>query len=366
MRLRPALVLLSLFLAAPAQAVTGPEAVDRAQQWVDAQMPYCQVPYGGCDSHVCCGAGYRPENPDWDAYRSDCSGLVSWAWDLGGPGRVTWQFAPFDTTVSYEIDATQLQPGDALNSNEHVMLFAGWVDYLNVATLIDESDWGTPAQRRDLAVTVSGSTVTRTDWTSNPFTAIRYTSIQPACTPGCNGTVIVGADCGQGDCAAYGSTCVDDSLGVRCVFSMCPAQGESTICLPDGHTLGHCHDGALDQLDCAATNQVCEVSGSDASCVAPATSSSSGSSGGSGSGAAATSGSSGSGSSSGSSGSASNRTGSGSGSSSGGRAVAVAPPDSAAVDAPGAQDVRGGCASTPGGSLLALLGLALLSRVRRR
>ncbi|MBS2029191.1 MAG: hypothetical protein JST54_14915 [Deltaproteobacteria bacterium] len=263
------LAALAFVLALPgsAFAVTGPEAVQRAQDWVNAQMPYCQVPYGGCDSHVCCGAGYRPENPDWDPYRSDCSGMVSYCWDIGGPGRVTTQFAPFVTDISYVIDATELQPGDALNSDEHIMLFAGWADYLNVAVLIDESDWGYPAQQRNLTVYVSGSTVTRADWPSNPFQAIRYANIQPACTPSCNGSVLTGADCGQGDCGAYGSSCVDDSLGARCVFYACPAQGSATVCMPDGHTIGTCQDGAISTGDCAAYGSTCVDDSLGARCV---------------------------------------------------------------------------------------------------
>ncbi len=36
------------------------------------------------------------------------------------------------------------------------------------------------------------------------------------CTPHCEGTVIVGQDCGRGDCAASGATCLDQG-GARCV-----------------------------------------------------------------------------------------------------------------------------------------------------
>ena len=51
---------------------------------------------------------------------------------LPAPGRVTWQLAPCDSAVSHEIDATDLQPGDALNINtnvhQHGMLFMSWVN----------------------------------------------------------------------------------------------------------------------------------------------------------------------------------------------------------------------------------------------
>ena len=253
--------LVALVLPASAGAVTGQEAVDRAQQWVNAGMPYCQVPYGHCDSHVCCGSGYRPENPAWDAYRSDCSGLVSFAWGIGGPGRVTWQMAPFENDITHVIDWSQLEPGDALNSQEHVMLFAGWKVYGSVLTVVEEYDWGHAARRKDFNVHVSGSTVTRTDWTSNPFTAIRYNGIQASCSAHCEGTQMVGADCGKSDCAPYGATCADDSLGLRCVSVYCPATGSAQVCLPDGHTLGACSSGHLDTSDCAASGSVCSDEG---------------------------------------------------------------------------------------------------------
>jgi hypothetical protein len=250
-----------------AAALSGNDAVARAQQWIAAGMPYCQVPYGQCDSHVCCGSGYRPENPDWDPYRSDCSGLVSWAWNLGGPGPTTWGFAPFDTSLTSVIDSSQLLPGDAINSGEHIMLFAGWTVPGQVASLIDEHIWGTTAEQADFSVTCSGSTVTRDDWPSNPFTAIRYNGIQN-CVPHCqDANTIIGGDCGAGNCAAYGASCVDDNLGARCVFYECPAQGAATVCLPDGHTIGTCNNGQVATGDCATYGAKCVDDNLGARCV---------------------------------------------------------------------------------------------------
>ena len=66
----------------------------------------------------------------------------------------------------------------------------------------------------------------------------------PSCSAHCEGSVVVGDDCGRGDCAAFGATCADDGLGVRCVSVFCPAMGEADVCLPDGES-AHCSDGAL-------------------------------------------------------------------------------------------------------------------------
>ena len=94
-----------------------------------------------------------------------------------------------------------------------------------------------------------------------------WTSAQ-SCAPKCDGTKIVGADCGVGDCGVYGAYCVDDSLGVRCVFSLCPAQGTGRICV-NQTTLGDCADGALTQTDCSKTGESCVATGSTASCGTP-------------------------------------------------------------------------------------------------
>ena len=72
----------------------------------------------------------------------------------------------------------------------------------------------------------------------------------PACEAHCEGDTIVDAECGRGDCGAFGATCADDSLGVRCVSVFCPATGEADVCL-DETQRAHCSDGALaEPTDC--------------------------------------------------------------------------------------------------------------------
>jgi len=91
------------------------------------------------------------------------------------------------------------------------------------------------------------------------------------CRPGCDahcegGRYIVGADCGRGDCGVYGSSCVDDSLGVRCVFGACPARGTDTFCVDD-RTIGNCRDGAVSTGDCGAYGASCVDDALGARCV---------------------------------------------------------------------------------------------------
>ena len=87
------------------------------------------------------------------------------------------------------------------------------------------------------------------------------------CDPHCEGSTMVNADCGRGNCAAYGATCVDDSLGLRCASVFCPARGTASVCLNDS-TIGSCNDGAISTGDCSAYAAYCSTAGvSQARCV---------------------------------------------------------------------------------------------------
>ena len=61
-----------------------------------------------------------------NGYRVDCSGLVSDAWGLPGPGLDTYGLMSPD--VSHRIDKEDLQPGDAMISGDHTLVFGGWAD----------------------------------------------------------------------------------------------------------------------------------------------------------------------------------------------------------------------------------------------
>ncbi len=88
-----AVALVLLVAGSIAPAITRPEIVSRAQAWVNAQVPYSQ-------------SAYR------DGYRTDCSGFVSYAWNLrdnaGNPRPLTTWTLP---NVSYRISKDELQTG---------------------------------------------------------------------------------------------------------------------------------------------------------------------------------------------------------------------------------------------------------------
>lgn len=85
------------------------------------------------------------------------------------------------------------------------------------------------------------------------------------CQPHCEGAVMVASDCSKGNCGAFGASCVNDALGLRCVAPGCQPTGTSTFCLDDAR-IGTCHDGSLGVGDCSKFAAKCEKSGSGAAC----------------------------------------------------------------------------------------------------
>jgi uncharacterized membrane protein YgcG len=130
-------------VAAENDGLDSATAISRAMQWVDAKLQYCEAAYHQVDKDdSCTSTCERQEDPRWDAYRSDCSGLVSYAWGLSAPGPTTWEFAPAAGGQGKVISFDELSPGDALNHPyEHIILFKQWVSP-GVAELLEEPGCG--------------------------------------------------------------------------------------------------------------------------------------------------------------------------------------------------------------------------------
>ena len=121
-----------------ASSLSEGDALARAGEWVAAELHYCQAPNHVRDYDVSCASVCnRTDNAAWDPYRSDCSGLVSWAWGLPAPGRTTLGFAPYVTDITHVIPALDLRPGDAINNRDHIVLFKSWAGS-GVANFIEE------------------------------------------------------------------------------------------------------------------------------------------------------------------------------------------------------------------------------------
>ena len=170
-----------------ADAITGSTIVSRGEEWVNAKLHYCQASYGHYDGDSACWAWEGPahrcdrkSNAAWNAYRSDCSGFISYAWNLppvGSGGYVTGDFAPFSGEISHLIHGGALAPGDALNktNNEHIILFKHWTNPGHDAIFMEEPGCSssTPyAHEFSSHVTISGDKVF-VDYEGAWFYAIR-------------------------------------------------------------------------------------------------------------------------------------------------------------------------------------------------
>ena len=200
------------------QAINGATILSRAEQWVTAQLLYCQSPNGASDTidPSCPTTCVRQTNTAWDPYRSDCSGFISWAWGLPAPGYTTSDLAPADTSVSYVINGSDLQPGDALNiPGDHIVLFVSWVTMGSEANFYEEPGCSaTPnyAHAFSSAVTLSGSSVTIA-YEGETFTAIRYVGL------GTDAGVVAGTL--DGSSAPDTAHCYSDTLGVTVPVNTC-------------------------------------------------------------------------------------------------------------------------------------------------
>lgn len=139
--------------APPKDLTFAEKTLARAREWITVEMPYCGGPNGGQDV-ICggtCDRDGETQRPEWDAYRSDCSGFVSWAWSLPSPGGTTRTLAPYSTKLSTLITVAELAPSDALNGSGHVMLWGGWIDeQAGTALILQESKCGQVAHEKPM------------------------------------------------------------------------------------------------------------------------------------------------------------------------------------------------------------------------
>jgi hypothetical protein len=109
---------------------------------------------------------------------------------LAAPGRTTLQFAPYQTDISSVIAASSLQPGDAINNEDHVMLFKNWTVLGQQATFIEEPGCSSSqpyARENTTNVSINGNSIYVAS-NGMTFTAIRYKSITASPTDVCAGT----------------------------------------------------------------------------------------------------------------------------------------------------------------------------------
>jgi MYXO-CTERM domain-containing protein len=230
-----------------AAAITAQDAITRAEEWVTAKLLYCQSPNGANDTidPACPPVCMRMSNPQWDPYRSDCSGLVSWAWGLPAPGRTTAEFAPNQNDITMVIAASSLQMGDAVNTDDsassehHIMLFKAWTAPGQTATFIEEPGCSSnPNYAHEFTsnVSINGTSIT-VDYNGITFQAIRYPAL---------GTSSSSSSSSSGGpppptCQVNGvnGTCIDTSVcatmpGYVSTPGYCPGPASEQCCTPTG------------------------------------------------------------------------------------------------------------------------------------
>jgi hypothetical protein len=281
-----------------AAAITGATVIANGEEWVAAQLHYCQAAYGKVDddsscwawegsSHVC----DRESNPAWNAYRSDCSGFVTFAWGLpaiGDGGYVTGDFAPFGTSFSAVIQASDLQPGDACNltAGGHIVLFKAWTTVGSEAVFLEEPGCSANppyAHEFTSSVSLSGSSI-YIDYEGESFTAIRYSGLtgvtgSASCQAGgVSGTCVTASTC-SGMSGYTASTGVCSGSDVCCkppAAPSCEANGVKGTCI-DTTTCGNmvdyvstpglCQGASNIQCCTLAPPPSCEVNGVKGTCI---------------------------------------------------------------------------------------------------
>ncbi len=149
--------------------------LDRAYTWLGV-VPYCQC-----------------KKPGSSGYRADCSGYVSFIWQLPKPGNTTYQFpgGPSDNGRAKAITWSDLTVGDALNfggnhsaGTGHVMLFAGWLNSAHTKLCsIEETHPGTTAHIGKHKLGDPGSWWGGTGTFKDIFQPIRKTGYTPSGQP---------------------------------------------------------------------------------------------------------------------------------------------------------------------------------------
>ncbi len=199
---------------------------------------------------------------------ADCSGFVGKAWQIAVAKPLHVAYHPyatkhftFNSTWWTKISRNDAKVGDAFTYNKngagHIFMFEKGNPWGKV--------WAWECKGCKYGCTYSLRSA------SSSYIAIKRKLLvapPPVCTPGCKGSKMVDAKCGEIDCKKSGAKCVKDSVGLRCVSVYCPAKGSAAICLPDGR-LGQCSNGKLSASKCTGGKVCVKLAAGKAACKPP-------------------------------------------------------------------------------------------------
>ncbi len=163
-------------LGSSAEAISTSDVMSCADQWVSLQVPYCGGVNGGTD-YICGGTCQRPAAA-WDHFRSDCSGFVSWCWQIPSDPTTSGYMSDVGGANGWHtIALSDLAAGDALVCDGHMMLFSKMVSATQ-AEIYEESNCGKVAHKTVKSFTASGQTL-KFQYDSRTYHAIRRNGILP-------------------------------------------------------------------------------------------------------------------------------------------------------------------------------------------
>ena len=155
-------------------AITTTQMIARADDWMNAQVPYSTAQESGSDWN------FWSDDATGGPYRQDCSGFVSMAWDLSD-SLVTWTLPQVATVTDGNISGdTNLNPGDALDyTADHVVLFDHWTDQ-STGDFVYDAEHAPGQVTNQMAGNVYDSTLE--GYSISDFEALRYNNIAPDST----------------------------------------------------------------------------------------------------------------------------------------------------------------------------------------
>ncbi len=162
------------------EAMTKDEIIARAEAYVAASVPYCGGVRGGTD-YICGGTCSRPAAA-WDAYRSDCSGFVSWCWQIASDPTTSVYMSDRSGTNGWSsIPLDSLEAGDALVCDGHIKLFGKKVSATSYE-IYEEYNCGHVGRKATQTFTRTGDTL-KFAYDSRVYHAIRRNGLTPSVPP---------------------------------------------------------------------------------------------------------------------------------------------------------------------------------------
>ncbi len=161
-------------------AITRSEIVTRAQQWVALGVPYCGGVRNGTD-YICGGTCNRP-SAAWNNYRTDCSGFVSWAWQVtDDPDTYLYVSDRSGNNGWHTIPINSLVAGDAVVTKGHIKIFDSFAG-TSSAKIYEEYDCDEVARHTTQGFWRSGSFI-YFNGDSRPYHAIRRNGLTGPASP---------------------------------------------------------------------------------------------------------------------------------------------------------------------------------------